>query len=73
MECKICGRNKDLRLEICFDCADAESIIFEGTDMWDKGVGSDNKSTFKGERGIPAKTAMEKLRLLIEKGWIINK
>ena len=61
MECKVCKKNKELRMEVCFDCADAESIIAEGLDMWDKG---------KNGKEEPAKTAMDKLQLLIEKGWI---
>ena len=61
-ECKSCGKNKDLRLGHCWDCAEAESIIEDGTDMRDKGI-------FDNGTDRPAKTAMEKLRLLIEKGW----
>ena len=60
MECSICKKNKDLRLGVCFVCADAESIIKEGLDMWDKGI--------DGEE-VPAKTSMNKLKLLIQKGW----
>ena len=36
--CKCCGRNLELRLGVCFDCADAESVIVEGVDMWDKEI-----------------------------------
>ena len=59
MICEICKRDgKDLRLGTCWDCATAESIIADGTDMYEKGLnGSDT----------PAKTAMEKVRLLIQK------
>jgi hypothetical protein len=63
MECKVCKKNKELRMEVCFDCADAESIIAEGLDMWDKG---------KNGKEEPAKTAMDKLQLLIQKGWVHN-
>lgn len=38
MKCKCCNRKKELRLGFCFDCANAESIIEEGTDMWDKPI-----------------------------------
>ena len=38
MKCKCCNREKDLRLGICFDCANAESIIVEGIDMWDNEI-----------------------------------
>lgn len=35
-QCKCCGRKQDLRLGFCFDCAECESIIEEGSDMYDK-------------------------------------
>ena len=38
MKCKCCNRDKELRLGVCFDCADAESIIVEGVDMYNKEV-----------------------------------
>jgi hypothetical protein len=38
MKCKCCDREEDLRLGVCFDCANAESIIVEGVDMWDNEV-----------------------------------
>ena len=60
MECSICKKNKDLKLGVCFDCANAESIIAEGLDMWGRGI--DKKED-------PAKTSMDKLKLLIQKGW----
>jgi hypothetical protein len=36
--CKCCGRNLELRFGVCFDCVDAESVIVEGVDMWDKEI-----------------------------------
>jgi hypothetical protein len=36
--CKCCGRNLELRFGVCFDCADAESVIVEGVDMCDKEI-----------------------------------
>jgi predicted MPP superfamily phosphohydrolase len=38
MKCKCCNREKDLRGGFCFDCANAESIIVEGVDMWDNEI-----------------------------------
>ncbi len=38
MKCKCCGRKQELRFGICFDCADAESVIVEGVTMRDKEV-----------------------------------
>jgi hypothetical protein len=38
MKCKCCNREQDLRFGFCFDCANAESIITEGVDMWDEEV-----------------------------------
>jgi len=45
---------------VCFSCADAESIIADGTDMYDQ--------TPKG-KDVPATTSLDKLAFLIEKGW----
>jgi hypothetical protein len=42
MKCKCCNREKDLRLGVCFDCANAESIVVEGVDMWDNEVPKQN-------------------------------
>lgn len=53
-KCKICNREEELRLGTCFDCAEAESILAEGRDMYDEGN---------------AKTTFEKLAMLIAKGW----
>jgi len=36
--CKCCEQPKDLRLGVCFDCADAESVIADGVDMWDEEI-----------------------------------
>lgn len=36
--CKVCGRNLSLRLGVCFDCAESESIMVNGLDMFDKPV-----------------------------------
>ncbi len=38
MKCRCCSREKELRYGFCFDCADAESIIVEGVDMWDNKI-----------------------------------
>lgn len=60
MACEICNKQTgDLRFGVCMDCATAESIIYDGTDMFDQGP----------ENEEPAKTAMEKLKFLIKKGW----
>ena len=56
MKCRICGKDSDLRLGACFICAEAESIIADGTDMYDKGIDGTE---------IPAKTPMEKLKLFV--------
>lgn len=34
-KCECCERTRDLRLGHCFDCAEAESVIQDGTDMSD--------------------------------------
>jgi hypothetical protein len=60
MECSCCKKNKELRFGVCFDCADAETIIDEGLDMYDKGL---------DESDEPAKSPLSKVKLLIQKGW----
>lgn len=62
--CKFCGREKETREGGCWECAEAEAIIEEGLDMYDKGL--------NGEEDVPAKTSGQKLKLLIEKGWKNN-
>jgi hypothetical protein len=37
-QCICCKRDYELRLGFCFDCANAESIIEEGLDMYDKEI-----------------------------------
>jgi len=59
--CKFCKQKKDLREGGCFDCADAEAIIEEGLDMYDKGI--------YGIANNKAISAGQKLSLLISKGW----
>lgn len=54
-QCKFCGQTKDLREGGCWECANAEAIIDEGLDMYDKGI----KDASPGQ----------KLKLLIERGW----
>jgi hypothetical protein len=60
MECTVCRKPKELRMGVCFDCAEAESIIHEGLSMFD--IGPNGCQT-------PAKTPMEKLIFLMQKGW----
>ncbi len=38
MECICCKRKKKLRFGFCFDCAEAESIIVDGVDMFDNEI-----------------------------------
>jgi hypothetical protein len=71
--CKICDTLDDLREGACWVCAEAESIIAEGVDMYDKGLDSDNQDSFRGNKGYPARTSMEKLELLRQKGWRYTK
>ena len=60
MKCEICGKERELRLGACWNCVEAETIINDGTDMYDKGIDGGD---------VTAKTAMEKLKFLIQKGW----
>lgn len=36
--CKCCGRKEELRFGFCFDCAECESVIAFGTDMYNKAI-----------------------------------
>ena len=38
MECKCCKREENLRFGFCFDCAEAESIMADGVDMYDNEI-----------------------------------
>lgn len=61
MKCQICEQEtgaNDLRFGVCWDCATAESIIDDGTDMYDVGL-----------NGEPATKPMDKVRLLYKHGW----
>lgn len=59
--CQACGNpTAEQREGYCWECATAESIIADGTDMYDKGPCGTSK---------PAKGPMEKLKYLIAKGW----
>jgi ribosomal protein L37AE/L43A len=61
MACEICGNpTAETRLGGCWECATVESIIADGTDMYEKGPDGSN---------IPAKTARGKLKWLIARGW----
>jgi len=62
-KCRICGKEEgnNLRYGVCFACAEAESIIADGVDMYDEGP----KEYLK-----PVKTPLEKLQFLIAKGWV---
>jgi len=48
--CRICNQEGDTRLGVCWECATAESVINDGTDMYDK---------------VVAKTPMEKLQFIL--------
>lgn len=59
MECKVCGYKGELRFGVCWYCAEAESIIADGTDMNDNGIGD-----------RPARTSLEKVKLLLAHSWL---
>lgn len=62
MICKCCDRDQELRFGYCWDCATAQSIILEGTDMYEKGL--------DGKEGVPAETSFDKIKLLRQKGLL---
>jgi len=59
--CKMCGKQEDLRMGWCFDCAEAQNILAVGKGMMEDD--DENAVTF------PIKEVNERLKMLIEKGW----
>jgi len=55
--CRICNEGGDTRLGVCWNCAEAESVIKDGLDMYDKEV---------------AKTPMEKLKFILKQRNLIS-
>lgn len=58
--CEMCGKSEDLRMGFCFDCAEAQSILVDGCDMYE-----DDENTVK----FPVKEVNERLKKIINKGW----
>jgi hypothetical protein len=61
-QCKCCEREKELRFGFCFDCAECESVIEEGLDMYDNEIPK--------EGGIS--TSMSKLKYILKKFKVIE-
>lgn len=57
MKCQVCNKNGETRLGVCFDCAEAESIIADGSDMHDNKIKDGHISS------------MDKLKWLVANGW----
>lgn len=38
MKCLCCQRQMETRMGFCWDCVESESVIEEGTDMYDKEI-----------------------------------
>ncbi len=63
MTCKLCNKTAETREGVCWDCAEAESIISDAEDMYSKKVvGYDDSMS----------THLNKLRFLIQKGWAVK-
>lgn len=61
-QCKCCGKIEDLRMGACWDCAESESVIAEGLDMYDQEIPKvDGMSS-----------AMSKLQYILKKYITIN-
>jgi hypothetical protein len=63
MKCKCCERDLDTRLGFCFACAECESVIQEGKNMWDEDI----------EKREGMSMSMSKLRYILEKYGIVKK
>jgi len=56
-KCKCCNRKEDLRMGFCFDCAECESVIADGLDMYDNEI--------QKQEGMS--TAMSRLQYILKK------
>jgi hypothetical protein len=61
-ECKCCKREYELRLGFCFDCAETESVLEEGVDMYDKEIPK--------QEGMS--TSMSKVQYILKKYGVIK-
>jgi hypothetical protein len=52
-ECSICNKKKDLRGGGCFNCAEIQSILIEGVDMYDQSF-LDKKFTLNNVKQVNA-------------------
>lgn len=64
----MCGAIIDVRESFCFSCADAQSIIGTGVDMYDKSFdGTQHEEGFGPV--LPVQYTNDRLKLLIKNGW----
>jgi hypothetical protein len=61
-QCKCCEREMELRLGYCFDCVNSESVILDGTDMYDREI--------QREQGMPM--SMAKVKYILKKFNVIE-
>jgi hypothetical protein len=61
-QCKCCEREKELRFGYCFDCAESESVIVDGVDMYDNEIVK--------EESIPM--SMSKVKWILKKFNVIK-
>ena len=62
-QCKCCEREMELRMQYCFDCVDAESVIVEGLNMWDQKIPEEDGMS----------DAMSKLKYILKRFDVIKK
>jgi len=60
-KCLCCDRKEDTRFGVCFECAEIQTIIVDGTDMYDKGLDDGDE---------PALKSLQKVKLLRQKGFV---
>ena len=61
-ECRCCKRDQQLRFGFCFDCAEAESIIEEGVDMYDNEIPKQEEMS----------TSMSKVQYILKRYGIVK-
>jgi hypothetical protein len=70
-QCQFCGAITDVRESFCFGCAEAQTIIGTGVDMYDRITKEDPIWSHPDGDGIrlPIEQTNRRLKLLIASGW----
>ncbi len=70
MKCICCDREQELRIGVCFDCMNAESIIIEGKDAWDNEIPRHELEV--GFETIKMTSSLSKLRHILKMYGVVK-